>query len=64
MPVALPVTADPGLLAPNGKPGGPAQRPLAGPVVLLNATSAEGEELLGETQTWTRDTGHPDCSKE
>jgi hypothetical protein len=47
MPVALPVTADPGLLAPNGKPGGPAQRPLAGPVVLLNATSAEGEELLG-----------------
>ena len=20
--------------------------------------------LLGETQTWTRDTGHPDCSKE
>jgi hypothetical protein len=47
MPVALPVTIDPGLLAPNGKPGGPAQRPVAGPVVPLNATSAEREELVG-----------------
>jgi hypothetical protein len=47
MPVALPVTVDPALQTPNGKPGGPAQRPVAGPVVPLTATSAEGEELLG-----------------
>jgi hypothetical protein len=47
MPVALPVTVDPGLLAPNGKPGGPAQRPVAGPVVPLGATTAEREELVG-----------------
>jgi hypothetical protein len=35
LPVALPVPVDPGPLAPNAKPGGPAQRPVVGPVVPL-----------------------------
>jgi hypothetical protein len=47
LPVALPVPVDPGPQAPNAKPGGPAQRPVAGPVVPLTATTAEREELVG-----------------
>jgi hypothetical protein len=47
LPVALPVPVDPGPLAPNAKPGGPAQRPVVGPVVPLTATTAEREELVG-----------------
>jgi len=47
MPVALPLPVDPGLQAPNAKPDGPAQRPLAGPVVPLTAMQAGPEELIG-----------------
>jgi hypothetical protein len=47
MPVALPVPVDPGLQAPNAKPDGPAQRPLAGPVVPLTAMQSAPEELIG-----------------
>jgi lysophospholipase L1-like esterase len=47
IPVALPVPVNPGSPAPNAKPGGPAQRPVAGPVVPLNVIIAEGDELLG-----------------
>jgi hypothetical protein len=47
MPVALPVPADPGPQAPNAKPGGPAQRPLSGPVVPLTAMQSGPEELVG-----------------
>jgi hypothetical protein len=47
MPVALPVPVDPGPQSPNAKPGGPAQRPAAGPVVPLTATQAAPEELIG-----------------
>jgi hypothetical protein len=46
MPVALPMPVDPGLQAPNAKPEGPVQRPLAGPVVPLTAMQA-AEELIG-----------------
>jgi len=42
VPVALPVPVDP-----NAKPGGPTQRPVAGPVVPLTAMNATAEELLG-----------------
>ncbi len=47
MPVALPVPVDPGPQAPNAKPDGPAQRPLAGPVVPLTAMQPGPEELIG-----------------
>src|SRR5262249_54864156 len=47
MPVALPVPVDPGPQGPNAKPGGPAQRPLAGPVVPLTAMQTAPEELVG-----------------
>ena len=47
IPVALPVPVDPGVQAPNAKPGGPPQRPIAGPVVPLTAASTTTEELLG-----------------
>src|SRR5258708_5926881 len=47
MPAALPVPVDPGPQAPNAKPDGPAQRPLAGPVVPLTAMQAGPEELIG-----------------
>src|SRR5215831_1607296 len=47
MPVALPMPVDPGPQAPNAKPAGPAQRPLAGPVVPLTAMQAASEELIG-----------------
>jgi len=47
MPVALPMPVDPGPQAPNAKPDGPAQRPLAGPVVPLTAMQAGPEELIG-----------------
>ncbi len=50
MPVALPMPVDPGSHAPNAKPGGPAQRPVAGPVVPLIATTVEREELIVEAQ--------------
>src|SRR5712691_404197 len=43
-PVALPVPVDPGPQA--AKPGGPAQRPVAGPVVPLTAVNVSPEELL------------------
>jgi len=47
MPVALPMPVDPGPQAPNAKPDGPAQRPLAGPVVPLTAMQSGPEELIG-----------------
>jgi uncharacterized protein len=47
MPVALPMPVDPGPQAPNAKPEGPVQRPLAGPVVPLTAMQAGPEELIG-----------------
>src|SRR5215471_17048151 len=47
MPVALPLPADSSPQAPNAKPGGPAQRPAAGPVVPLTAMQAGPEELIG-----------------
>jgi hypothetical protein len=47
MPVALPLPADAGAQAPNAKPGGPAQRPAAGPVVPLTAMQTGPEELIG-----------------
>src|SRR5213593_3163525 len=46
MPVALPMPVDPGPQAPNAKPEGPVQRPLAGPVVPLTAMQAASEELI------------------
>jgi uncharacterized protein len=46
LPVALPMPADQGP-QPNAKPGGPAQRPVAGPVVPLTATNVTPEELIG-----------------
>src|SRR5262249_60989075 len=45
--VARPLPVDPGLQAPNAKPDGPAQRPLAGPVVPLTAMQSGPEELIG-----------------
>jgi hypothetical protein len=55
MPVALPVPVDLGPQAPNAKPGGPAQRPVAGPVVPLTATTTvEREELIGGGRAATR----------
>lgn len=47
MPVALPAPTGPGTPAPDAKPGGPAQRPAAGPVVPLTAMQAAPEELVG-----------------
>jgi uncharacterized protein len=47
VPVALPVPVDPGAQAPSAKPGGPTQRPAAGPVVPLTAMNATAEELVG-----------------
>ncbi|TMJ91851.1 MAG: DUF459 domain-containing protein [Alphaproteobacteria bacterium] len=47
MPVALPLPADSSPQGPNAKPGGPAQRPAAGPVVPLTAMQAGPEELIG-----------------
>jgi len=41
------VPIGPGPQAPNAKPDGPAQRPLAGPVVPLTAMQAGPEELIG-----------------
>jgi hypothetical protein len=46
MPVALPMPVDPGPQAP-AKPGGPAQRPSAGPVVPLTVSRVAPEELMG-----------------
>src|SRR5256886_4345766 len=54
MPVALPVPVDPGPQAPNAKPGGPAQRPLAGPVVPLTAMQTAPEELIGSGRSEER----------
>jgi uncharacterized protein len=47
MPVALPVPVNPSPQAPNAKPGGPAQRPAAGPVVPLTFSRVISEELIG-----------------
>jgi uncharacterized protein len=47
MPVALPLPGDSAPQAPNAKPGGPAQRPAAGPVVPLTAMQAAPEDLIG-----------------
>jgi hypothetical protein len=47
MPVALPVPVGSAPQAPNAKPGGPAQRPAAGPVVPLTETRVAREELMG-----------------
>src|SRR6201984_2284088 len=43
VPGALPVPVHPGAQAPSAKPGGPVQRPLAGPVVPLTPLAARGE---------------------
>jgi hypothetical protein len=45
--MALPVPTDSGSQAPNAKPGAPAQRPAAGPVVPLTALQVAPEELIG-----------------
>jgi hypothetical protein len=49
LPVALPATDEPSTpAAPSvARPGGPAPRPIAGPVVPLSAPPPSGEELLG-----------------
>ena len=47
MPVALPAPVGSHLQAPDAKAGGPAQRPAAGPVVLLTETRVAPEELMG-----------------
>ncbi len=46
LPMALPAVLDPGQQVP-GRPGGPAPRPLAGPVVPLTVSTAGQTELLG-----------------
>jgi len=51
IPVALPVPVEQGPQAPNAKPGGPAQRPNAGPVLPLTATNAGSDELLGSSRS-------------
>jgi hypothetical protein len=51
MPVALPVPVGSSPQAPNAKAGGPAQRPVAGPVVPLTETHIAPEELLGGAGT-------------
>ena len=48
LPVALPM---PDLPAPNAKPGGPAARPVAGPVLPLAASNVATEELIGGGRT-------------
>jgi uncharacterized protein len=48
LPVALPM---PDLPAPNAKPGGPAERPVAGPVLPLAASNVATEELIGGGRT-------------
>jgi uncharacterized protein len=45
-PVALPTAVEP-VPAPGARPGGPAQRPLAGPVVPLTVLATGQNELLG-----------------
>jgi len=50
-PLALPMPVDVG---PQGKPGGPAQRPAAGPVVPLTVSTTEREELIGGTRAPAR----------
>src|SRR5262245_59521963 len=52
-PVALPLPMDPGAQSPNAKPGMPAQRPAAGPVVPLTAMQTATEELVGGGRTST-----------
>jgi uncharacterized protein len=47
MPVALPMPVDPTPQAPKAKPGVPAERPAAGPVVPLTVMRVAPEELLG-----------------
>src|SRR5262245_51813280 len=47
VPVALPVPAEPEQRARDAKPGGPAQRPAAGPVVPLTETRVVPKELMG-----------------
>jgi hypothetical protein len=46
-PVAFPVPAEQGAQSPNAKPGAPAQRPSAGPVVPLTVSHVGSDELLG-----------------
>jgi hypothetical protein len=47
LPVALPSILDPGQQGPGARPGVPAPRPLAGPVVPLTISTAGQTELLG-----------------
>src|SRR5262249_58767695 len=47
LPAPLRGPAAPGPQAPHPNPDGPAQRPLAGPVVPLTAMQAASEELIG-----------------
>jgi uncharacterized protein len=51
MPVALPVPDGSPPPGPNAKAGGPAQRPVAGPVVPLTDTRIAPEELVGGSRT-------------
>ena len=46
-PVALPTAIEPATPTPGGRPGGPAQRPLVGPVVPLTVLTTGQNELLG-----------------
>jgi len=51
VPVALPMPIDQAPQGANAKPGGPAQRPNAGPVLPLTATNVATDELLGSTRS-------------
>lgn len=46
-PVALPIEQDPEAEAPGARPSGPAQRPIASPIMPLTGPAKESEELLG-----------------
>ena len=64
LPVALPVPEETGPQAPGAKPGGPAQRPVVGPVVPLTAAKVQSEELLGGGRAAARaPTNDPTASK-
>ena len=60
MSVALPVPVDPGP-QPNAKPGGPAQRPSAGPVLPLTAVRTAPEELIGSRASGAGGRHHRDA---
>jgi uncharacterized protein len=51
LPVALPTTLEPAPAIPGGRPGGPAQRPLVGPVIPLTVLTTGPNELLDGGRT-------------